>query len=263
MNNKKLVHGFYLALIGLLVAFLANREIQFHRRMAYQAAVMVPIVQELSKQHRSLTSETEKEYKDYPSPRFQDIFHQTARADSLQKVLVIWLDSLQQTDKDQYRHTALHQYNALARELSLPDVDPALRDQIQNGTTNTAHATLLGLTASALSKSWLERSLVLAQQMSSFPKLDALIPNVEPEQAAVAGQPFRAEIYPVYYSTNYDTTSVPFVNDSIGKFERGQFQFREIADKSGERRYLVRVKDKNPFSSDTILRQKTMKIRVW
>ena len=142
---------------------------------------------------------------------------------------------------------------------SLPDFDPALRDQIQNGTTNTARATLLGLTASALSASWLERSPLLAQRISYDYPLDALLPILEPEQPAIAGKPFKADIYPVYYSTRYDTTRVPYVNDSIGKFERGQFQFREIAKKSGLKQYFIRIKGK--FGQR--VHEKTAKIQVW
>lgn len=231
MKNGKLVHGFYLFLVGLLVAFLTNREIQFHRRMAYQAAVMVPIAQQLSAQHRYLTTEIEIAHNNYPDPRFQDIFHPAARADSLQKVLIAWLNSLQQTDNNQYRQTALYQYDALARELSIPEPDPMLRDQIQSGTTNTARATLLGLTASALSASLSEQAQRLAKKISAYQTLDALIPYVDPEQPAIAGQPFRAEIFSFRYTTRRDSTSTPYVNGTAGKFERGQFQFREIAKK--------------------------------
>lgn len=260
MKNGKLVHGFYLVLVGLLVAFLANREIHFHRRMAYQAAVMVPIVHQLSAQHHRLREKIQHEHELY---RLQDIFQRATRTDSLQTVLIAWLDSLQQTDNNQYRQTALYQYNALARELSIPDPAPVLRDQIQSGTTNTARATLLGLTASALSASLSEQTQQLAKKISAYQTLDALIPNVKPDQPAIAGQPFRAEIFSFCYTTRRDSTSTPYVNGTAGKFERGQFQFQETADKSGQRRYLVRVADQNPFSGDTIMRQKTREIRVW
>lgn len=263
MNNKKLVHGFYLVLLGLFVAFLANRETSFHRRMAYRAAVMAPIVQQLSAQHYRSTVEIEKEYIYYPRPRLLGISQRANRTDSLQKVLVTWLDAHRQTDNDQYRQTALYQYDALAKDLSIPDLDPALRDQIQNGTTNTAQATLLGLTASALCTSLSGQPQQFMQQLSAYKTLDAIIPNLAPDQPAIAGQPFRADVFLVCYSTRHDSTSTPFVNGTPGAFERGQFHFSEIAKKRGQKQYLVRVEDKNPFTGDTVKAQKTREIRVW
>ena len=263
MNNKKLVHGFYLVLLGLFVAFLANREISFHRRMAYRAAVMAPIVQQLSAQHHYFTHVIGKEYMYYPSPLMQGISQRADRTDSLQKVLVTWLDAHRQTDNDQYRQTALYQYDALARDLSIPDLDPALRDQIQNGTTNTAQATLLGLTASALCTSLSGQPQQFVQQLSAYKTLDAIIPNLAPDQSAIAGQLFRADVFPVYYTTRHDSTSTPFVNGTAGTFKQGQFHFWETAEKRGQKQYLVRGEDRNPFTGGTIVEQKKTEIRVW
>ena len=263
MKSTKFLHGLYLALVGLLLAYLNYREVNHHHGMAYEAAVMVPIVKQLSAQHRDLTHEIEKGAMAYRNPHNQAIFHTAARTDSLKVVLVAWLDSLLQADSARYRHTALYQYDCFAKDLSLPEpVPPALRHQIQYGAPNTAKAALLSLTASALSVSLSVQERALGQIFSEDRSLDALMPYVNADKPAIAGKPFTALIYPIYYTTRYDSTCVPYVNGNAYKFERGLANFQEILQKRGERRYFLRLEERNPLTGEIMVRDKTDEIKV-
>lgn len=263
MKNIKFLHGLYLALVGSLLAYLTYREVNHHHGMAYEAAVMVPIVKQLSAQHRDLTYEIERGAMSYRNPHNQTILRAAARADSLKTVLVAWLDSLQQADSARYRHTALYQYDCFAKDLPLPEpVSPALRHQIQCGASNAAKAALFGLTAYALNVSLFAQERALGQIFSVDRSLDSLMPYVNAEQPAIAGKPFTALIYPIYYTTRYDSTCVPYVNGSAYKFERGLANFQEIPQKRGKMRYILRLEDRNPLTGEIMVRDKTAEIKV-
>lgn len=263
MKSIKFLHGLYLALVGLLLAYLTYREVNYRSRMAYEAAVMAPIVEQLSAQHRDLTNEVAKEAESYRNPHNQAILRTATRADSLKTVLVAWLDSLVQVDSARYRHTALYQYDCFVKDLPLSEpVSPALRHQIQYGAPNTAKAVLLGLTASALSASLSAQERALGQIFSEDRSLDALMPYVNADKPAIAGKPFTALIYPIYYTTRYDSICVPYVNGNAYKFERGLANFQEILQKRGERRYFLRWEDRNPLTGEIKVRDKTVEVKV-